>query len=47
MRDAKLGTRVQALEGITSPVFSVVWSSDGTHLVSGGIDGALHWWDVE
>ena len=47
VRDAKLGTRVQALEGITSPVFSVVWSSDGTHLVSGGIDGALHWWDVE
>lgn len=47
MRDAKLGTRVRALEGITSPVFSVVWSSDGTHLVSGGIDGALHWWDVE
>ena len=35
------------LEGYTSPVFSVVWSSDGTHLVSGGTDGALHWWDLE
>ena len=45
--DAKLGTRVQVLEGHTSPVFSVVWSSDGTHLVSGGTDGALHWWDLE
>jgi WD40 repeat protein len=38
---------VQALGGLTSPVFSVVWSSDGTHLVSGETDGALHWWDVE
>jgi WD40 repeat protein len=45
--DAKLRIRLQVLDGLSSPVFSVVWSSDGTHLVSGGTDGALHWWDVE
>ena len=45
--DAKLGTRLRVLEGHSSPVFSVVWSSDGTQLVSGGTDGALHWWDLD
>ena len=43
----KAGNPLQVLEGHTSPVFSVVWSSDGTHLVSGGTNGALHWWDLE
>ena len=45
--DVKLGTRVQVLDGLSSLVFSVVWSSDGTRLVSGGTEGALDWWDVE
>ena len=45
--DAKLRIRLQVLDGLSSPVFSVVWSTDGTHLVSGGTDGALHWWDEE
>ena len=38
---------MRVLEGHSSPIFSVVWSSDGTQLVSGGTDGALHWWDLD
>ena len=46
-RVAIRGTRIRALQGDTSPVFSLDWSLDGTLLVSGGTDGQLYWWDIE
>jgi WD40 repeat protein len=46
-RVAIRGTRIRALQGDTSPVFSLDWSLDGTLLVSGGTDGQLYWCDIE
>ena len=35
-----------SLEGHTEPVYSVAWSPDGKHLVTGGFDNTVRVWDA-
>jgi WD40 repeat protein len=43
--DARTGLRLSDLPGHVGGVVAVAWSSDGTHLATAGVDGAILVWD--
>jgi WD40 repeat protein len=44
--DALSGERLSSLNDPDAVINTLAWSQSGSVLVSGGSDGALHWWNV-